>query len=127
VFIQEDHVRVRNTLDALDGLGVGLAIDDFGAGFSGLGYLNLLPFSRMKIDKSYVTGAHADDKRTALLRGIVSMGSAVGMSVTAEGVETAEDAALIRELGCEYVQGYYYGLPRPAEEFPAVEAPAARA
>lgn len=127
VFIQEDHVRVRNTLDALDGLGVGLAIDDFGAGFSGLGYLNLLPFSRLKIDKSYVTGAHADHKRTALLRGIVSMGSAVGMTVTAEGVETAEDAALIQELGCEFVQGYYYGLPRPAEEFPAAEAPAARA
>lgn len=127
VFIQEDHQRVRDTLDALDGLGVGLAIDDFGAGFSGLGYLNSLPFHHLKIDKSYVTGAHADEKRTALLRGIVSMGAAVGMTTTAEGVETSEDAALVRELGCEFSQGYYYGIPRPAEDFPGTEVPAASA
>lgn len=118
VFIQHDQARVRETLTTLAELGVGLAIDDFGAGFSGLSYLNDLPFGRLKIDRSYVTGAGTEEKRAALLHGIISLARAVGLLIIAEGVESAEDADLARVLGCHVLQGFYFGGPQPAESFP---------
>ena len=126
VFIEQDQARVSDALTTLAAMGVGLAIDDFGSGSSGLSYLTHLPFGRLKIDRSYVTGASGDDKRAALLNGIVSMSRAVGMLTTAEGVETAADAELVRGLGCEFVQGYYFGKPMPASVFPPKAAGRAR-
>lgn len=122
VFIQHDKNLVRNVLGTLADMGVVLAIDDFGAGSSGLGYITELPFARVKIDRSYVTGASSDDKRAALLRGIVQMVRAVGMEATAEGVETAADAELTRAIGCQAVQGYFFGKPQPPEAFAIPDA-----
>ncbi|HWW59041.1 MAG TPA: EAL domain-containing protein [Sphingopyxis sp.] len=92
--------------------GVRLALDDFGTGYSALGYLKKAPFDKIKIDQSFVLGA-ADpgSMNAAIISSIVGLATALNMETTAEGVETHDDLALIRGLGCSHVQGYIYGKP----------------
>ena len=101
----------------LKALGVRLALDDFGTGYSSLGYLKKAPFDKIKIDQSFVRGAaNKGSRNSAIIKAIVSLAEALGMDTTAEGAETQDELALIRQLGCSHIQGYIYGRPMPAAD-----------
>jgi hypothetical protein len=92
-------------------------MDDFGTGYSSLSYLRSFPFDKIKIDRSFVSGASDPESRNAaLIRAMVGLASDLKMQTTAEGVETPEELQLVRDLGCSLVQGYIFGKPMPPEE-----------
>ena len=97
--------------------GFDLSIDDFGTGYSSMEKLKQLPFTELKVDRSFVCGATRDSVSRAILESSVQMGHALGMSVVAEGAETQEDWDLLVAVGCEEVQGYFVARPMPAEDF----------
>jgi diguanylate cyclase (GGDEF)-like protein len=109
-----DPIRV---LHALRALGVGLAIDDFGTGQSSLAYLQRLPVNELKIDRSFVDGVDSEPRRQALLRSIVDIGHSLRLTVTAEGVETEAELAVLRQARCDLVQGYLVARPMATEAF----------
>jgi diguanylate cyclase (GGDEF)-like protein/PAS domain S-box-containing protein len=117
-----DTDAALGTLRRLHELGVRLAIDDFGAGYSGLGYLKRFPVDTLKIDKSLVLGLGRpeDGQDAAIVQAVIALARALGIQVTAEGVEDAEQLARLRELGCELGQGYYFAPPLPAEAVDAL-------
>jgi diguanylate cyclase (GGDEF)-like protein/PAS domain S-box-containing protein len=116
VFLSNDD-HVHETIANLKAIGLKLALDDFGTGYSSLSYLQRVPFDKIKIDRSFVTGASDPEGRNAaLIRAMVGLASDLKMQTTAEGVETQEELALVRSLGCSLVQGYIFGKPMPAEE-----------
>jgi EAL domain-containing protein (putative c-di-GMP-specific phosphodiesterase class I) len=98
-------------------LGCSVALDDFGTGYSSLGYLRTLRFSTIKVDRSFVQGAAQGNRESlAIIRAVVAMAQSLEMTTTAESVETSEEVDLIRSLGCNKIQGYYFGRPmEPAE------------
>lgn len=100
--------------------GFGLAIDDYGTGFSSMQQLSQVPFSELKIDRSLVDGAHRRPHLRTILESAIEMGHRLGMTTVAEGVETREDWALLRDLGCNLCQGYLVSRPVPGDELPAV-------
>lgn len=104
---------VAQRLEGLRALGVRLAIDDFGTGYSSLDYLERLAPDRLKIDQSFVHKLHQDRSSIAIVRAVVSLAQALELDVTAEGIETAEQAARLRDLGCRYGQGSYFSGPLP--------------
>jgi diguanylate cyclase (GGDEF)-like protein len=111
-----DGDSTDETFAKLKKLGVRLALDDFGTGYSSLGYLKKAPFDKIKIDQSFVRGAASSTNRNAaIIRAIVTLAETLGMDSCAEGVETHDDLALIRELGVSMVQGYIFGRPGDAE------------
>jgi EAL domain-containing protein (putative c-di-GMP-specific phosphodiesterase class I) len=101
---------------ALKALGVQLAMDDFGTGFSSLAYLRRFPMDVLKIDRSFVERLGGDTEDEALVRTIVRMGRDLGMSLVAEGIETSVQLAVLREMGCDNAQGYLLSKPLPAPE-----------
>ena len=107
----------RAQLDALRALGVKLSIDDFGTGYSSMNYLKRFPLDELKIDKSFVDGIPGDRTNSAIVQAMVVLSRSLGMSVVAEGVETAEQLEALRELGCNTFQGYLCSRPLPAEQF----------
>jgi diguanylate cyclase (GGDEF)-like protein len=113
----DDTNNVIQTLRALRDLGVNISMDDFGTGYSSLSYLQKFPFNKIKIDRSFVAGDDADSE--AILRSIASLGTSLGMAITAEGVETAEQLARIRGERCTHVQGYLTGRPMGTDQVPA--------
>jgi diguanylate cyclase (GGDEF)-like protein len=120
VFLADGAVT-EATLKRLRGIGVRLALDNFGTGHSGLGHLRDAPLDKIKIDQSFVRGAAANGSRNgAIVRAIVVLAESLGMDTTAEGAETPEELALIRRLGCSQVQGFIFGKPMPAEAARAV-------
>ena len=106
------------TLNNLRALGVRIAMDDFGTGYSSLSYLRSFPFDKIKIDRSFIKDFGEKSDCSAIVRAVAGLGSELGVTTTAEGVETAEQLRLIRSLGCTEVQGYYFGRPCPAKELP---------
>jgi EAL domain-containing protein (putative c-di-GMP-specific phosphodiesterase class I) len=112
----EDAEAAASTLTALREGGIRLALDDFGTGYSSLSYLRQLPFDILKIDRSFVqrVGQSASDR--AIVRSVVSLARTLGLSVTAEGVETAEQQSALRRLDCEHGQGYLFSEPVTAAE-----------
>ena len=104
------------TLTALKELGVKIAMDDFGTGYSSLGYLNSFPFDKIKIDKSFIGDMSDKDKSGAIVKSVISLGQSLNMVTTAEGVETAEQAAFLKEEGCDQLQGYFFSRPITAIE-----------
>ena len=94
-------------------LGVKLALDDFGSGFSSLAYLQRLPINELKIDGSFIAALGTDPSVKPIVRSIISLGRALGLRVVAEGIETREQCDVVRELGCDVGQGYWFGRPRP--------------
>ncbi|HUZ01214.1 MAG TPA: PAS domain S-box protein [Thermomicrobiaceae bacterium] len=111
-----DLERTLRMLHEFRSLGVGVAIDDFGVGYSSLSYLKRFALDALKIDRSFVTGLPEDVQDQALVRGIIATARALHMEVTAEGIETPEQLATLREFECELGQGYLFGLPGPAAE-----------
>ncbi len=114
--VMGDVERALETLGALKALGASLSIDDFGTGYSSLSYLRRFPFDFMKVDRSFVMAADESPENVEIIRTIVSLAHSLGKEVVAEGVETAGQLALMRELGCEYAQGYLFSRPLPAAE-----------
>jgi diguanylate cyclase (GGDEF)-like protein len=110
VFLDQSN-RSLDILGRLRALGVGIALDDFGTGYSSIGYLNKAVFHKLKIDGSFVRDAGTKPGNIAIIKSIVSLAKDFRMSVTAEGVETAEDFERMRELGCDTIQGYLFGKP----------------
>jgi EAL domain-containing protein (putative c-di-GMP-specific phosphodiesterase class I) len=92
--------------------GVGLAIDDFGTGYASLAYLKRLPVHTLKIDKSFVLNLANDDADQRIVHSTIQLAHSFGMSVVAEGVESAGVARHLLKMGCDYAQGYFYGLPQ---------------
>jgi len=100
----------------LKALGVRFALDDFGTGYSSLLYLRRFPFDKLKIDRSFVTSIEKAADAAAIVHAVVSLGRGLGMKVTAEGVETAEQHLFLRAAGVHYMQGFRFGRPgEPAE------------
>jgi predicted signal transduction protein with EAL and GGDEF domain len=125
--VEEEGVAVR-TLRMLDDLGVQIAIDDFGTGYSALGYLQRLPASILKIDKSLTASLLKDPRAYAIARLVTEMGRDIGLSVVVEGVESPEVAELVRGMGAHYGQGSHFGAACPLAEVPGLRsAPTASA
>lgn len=109
--------EARATLSRIHALGAGISIDDFGTGFSALSQLKDLPFDTVKIDKTFLSRSpNGGNEADVILGSIVSLVHGLGRSVVVEGVEHAADAERLKELGCEYAQGYYFGSPLPAAD-----------
>jgi diguanylate cyclase (GGDEF)-like protein len=128
IFVR-DATTARAALEQIMALGCGIALDDFGTGYSSLAYIRNLRFSTIKVDRSFVQGAAVGNAESlAIIRAVVAMADSLDMSTTAEGVETEKELAMVRELGCRKIQGYYYGRPMPATEARALfRAPARQA
>ena len=107
-------------LHSLRGMEVRMAIDDFGVGYSSLSYLKHLPMDSLKIDKSFMSGFGEDIENTTIVRTIIELAHAFGLMAIVEGVETAEQAALLQEMGCDMGQGFYFARPLPSEDVPAL-------
>ena len=119
-----DPQRAGEVLAELRDLGVGLALDDFGTGYSSLEHLKRLPVHELKIDKSFVMGMDRDSADRAIVASTAALGRSLGLRVVAEGVESAAAAAVLAAIGCDLAQGFHYSPPVPAEQIPALAAPA---
>ncbi len=106
----------RDILLEFKKIGTKLCIDDFGTGYSSLSYLGRFPFDILKMDKSFVAGLAADEGRPCLVRGVGNLAHDLGLEVVAEGIETADQLARLRRLGCDYGQGFFISKPLPATE-----------
>ena len=113
--IVQDPVRATRVFDSLKALDTTVAMDDFGTGYSSLAYLQRLPIDVLKIDRSFVSGMMVDPDSVAIVRAVLSLAEALGMSTTAEGIETVELATTLATLGCASGQGYYFARPLEAE------------
>lgn len=115
--VMQDVDTVIGTLRRLRSLGIGIGIDDFGTGYSSLAYLKRFPVKRLKIDRSFVNDIADRRDGHVIPKVIIDLAHALGVSVVAEGVESADQFDMLRELGCDEVQGYFLGRPMPAAEF----------
>ena len=110
-----DTEEVLGKLNRLRQLGVHIAMDDFGTGYSSLSYLARFPFSKIKIDRQFIRNMTRDTAMRAIVKTIIALGKSLDVTITAEGVETEEQAAMLREFGCPQVQGFLYGYPGAAD------------
>ena len=116
IFLRDANIA-RNSLEQVMALGCTVALDDFGTGYSSLGYLRKLQFSTIKVDRTFVQGAaQGSPESLAIVRAVVAMAQSLEMTTTAEGVETAEQADMLRTLGCNKIQGFHFGRPMPADD-----------
>jgi EAL domain-containing protein (putative c-di-GMP-specific phosphodiesterase class I) len=121
-----ESVLLRDTADTLTALhrlramGISVALDDFGTGYSSLSYLRSFPFSKIKIDKSFVRDLTTSKESMSIIRAVIGLGESLGIKTTAEGVETLEQLDRLREERCAEVQGYFFSRPRPAGEVPSL-------
>jgi EAL domain-containing protein (putative c-di-GMP-specific phosphodiesterase class I) len=109
-----DTPSTLDTLHRLRALGVRIAMDDFGTGYSSLSYLRSFPFDKIKIDRSFMVGLRPHDDSGAIIKAIIGLGKSLGMSTTAEGIETEEQLETVRSHGCNEGQGYLFSPPLPA-------------
>ena len=123
-------------LDKCRAIGLNVSIDDFGSGYSSLSYLHFFPIDTLKIDQSFIRSMGKHPASVILVKSIIALAHNLGMKVITEGVETAQDAALLRDFGCDYIQGYFFSKPLPYEtaldfvqswQPPALETPSAPA
>jgi len=115
--VMEDLSGAREVMKKLDRLGVRLAIDDFGTGHSSLAYLKQFPVQEVKVDRTFVQGIVESPVDSAIVRAVIDLANAMGILTVAEGVETEDQLAALRMLGCPVAQGFYYSQPLRAEEF----------
>ena len=101
-------------------LGIHLSIDDFGTGFSSLAYLRRFPLSKLKVDQSFVRNLSVNEHDATIANTVILLGHSLQLTVIAEGVETKEQLDILRRLGCEEMQGYYFSRPVPAADFGAL-------
>ena len=115
VLMQNSEATLR-TLHQLRALGIKISMDDFGTGYSSLSYLRSFPFDKIKIDRCFIKGLGEGTESDAIVQAVAGLADSLGMTTTAEGVETREQLDLVRELGCTDVQGFYYSQPVPVRE-----------
>ncbi len=108
--------QVLATLHALRALGVRISMDDFGTGYSSLSYLRSFPFDKIKIDQSFVRDLGSNQDAQAIVRSIISLGKGLGVTITAEGVETEAELSCLRAEGCHEGQGFLFSRARPNED-----------
>ena len=118
-YIAQDTAQAIDSLHRFRELGFQLAIDDFGTGYSSMSYLQKLPFTRLKIDQSFVSGLPGSEDNVAIVRAIVGLAKSFGLRLTAEGVETQAQWDHLRAAGCSEIQGYVYARPMRLPEFVA--------
>ena len=111
-----DPVQAERSLDVIRGFGVNIALDDFGTGYASIGFLRMFRFEKLKLDRSLVVDAGDDEGSRAMMVSSISVARALNMAVTAEGVETQEQADLVRSAGCDQIQGWLYFRAMPPEE-----------
>ena len=109
--VLQNTEAVIETLTMLDQLGVSIAMDDFGTGYSSLSYLTRFPVKKIKIDRSFIETLGTSEQTSAIVSSIVGLGQSLNVTITAEGVETEGQAAMLKKWGCDQVQGYYYRRP----------------
>jgi EAL domain-containing protein (putative c-di-GMP-specific phosphodiesterase class I) len=119
VAIHGDSEGIRDLISLKD-MGVRLSIDDFGTGFSSLSYLKRLPIDTIKIDKSFIRDIKTDANDAAIITAIIKMSHSLNFKVIAEGVETAEQLAYLKQYECDEIQGFYFSQPLTAEDFSAL-------
>jgi EAL domain-containing protein (putative c-di-GMP-specific phosphodiesterase class I) len=127
--LMKDPDATADVLNSLRDVGVRLAIDDFGTGYSALSYLRRFPVNTLKIDRSFVREAPKDNRVFAIMQAIVALARALGVDVTAEGIETREELSLVMECGCTRAQGYLFARPLPRaalRDYLASQYPSAR-
>ncbi|MBI3144048.1 MAG: EAL domain-containing protein [Pseudogulbenkiania sp.] len=112
--VMSDAERSCQLFQELKGLGIQLSLDDFGTGYSSLSYLRRLPLDVLKVDRSFVSHMDVDEEKQNITQIIVLLARTLGLTVIAEGAETEGEVKQLRELGCDYVQGYYFHRPMPA-------------
>jgi diguanylate cyclase (GGDEF)-like protein/PAS domain S-box-containing protein len=115
--LMEDVDYFSKVLHELQAIGTRLSIDDFGTGYSSLAYLRRFPVDELKIDRSFVTNVDSDPYDATLVAAVIAIGDALGLRVVAEGVETTEELAALRELGCQYAQGYLFARPCSFDQY----------
>ena len=120
--VMEDTNATMTTFNAFRQCGVRIALDDFGTGYSSLSYLKRMPLDNLKVDKSFVMGLPHDLENFVIVRAILAMATSLGLNVTAEGVETLEQAQVLKSLDCGALQGYLFSKPVPAAAIPALLA-----
>ena len=120
----EDLRGAIEKLKAVQTMGLNIAIDDFGTGYSSLSYLARLPINSLKIDRSFIIQMPKSPEQMAIVSTVISLARALNLRVVAEGVETEEQANLLRLLRCDEVQGYLFGRPVPAGDLAKLLAPA---
>ena len=118
--LMEESDRVKRALAALREMGFKIALDDFGTGYSSLSYLRRFPFNKIKIDRSFIDGIGASIESAQIIHSIVSLGLALKMSVTAEGVETTEQHRFLQAAGCQQLQGFLFAKAMPASDVEAL-------
>ena len=108
--------KALKCIEELHKMGIQIAIDDFGTGYSSLSYLNNFPANLLKIDKSFIDKMNTGDKSKQYVAAIISIGHIMGLEVISEGVEDNEQLETLKEIGCDFIQGYFWGRPMPAED-----------
>jgi diguanylate cyclase (GGDEF)-like protein/PAS domain S-box-containing protein len=122
VFLGRGAECIEVALRLLSASGVAVALDDFGTGYASLSHLKQFPVNAIKIDRSFVRDLQADPDDAAIVRALIGLGRSLGINVIAEGVETQQQAAYLRKHGCDYAQGFLFGVPVPACEVPRMLA-----
>jgi EAL domain-containing protein (putative c-di-GMP-specific phosphodiesterase class I) len=115
--VMQNTERAIKILGALKRMGVRIALDDFGVGYSSLAQIKRYPIDTLKVDRSFIHGLTENPGDKAITEAIISMGKTLSLTVIAEGVETQEQAAFLREHACDEMQGYYFNKPIPGDEF----------
>ena len=113
----EDFDRALSLLRRLKALGVRIAMDDFGSGYSSLTYLQSFPFDKIKIDRAFVMNLGCNAQSAAIIRAMIGLGHGLNISIVAEGVETQEQLSFLADEACDQVQGYFLGKPAPIEDY----------
>ncbi|MGO9358111.1 MAG: putative bifunctional diguanylate cyclase/phosphodiesterase [Xanthobacteraceae bacterium] len=111
-----DFERAQDSIQALKAIGARIALDDFGTGYSSLSYIHRLPLDKIKIDRSFVAGIEAQETCQTIVRTVVDLCRSLQIDCVVEGAETAAQVTMLRELGCETMQGYFFGKPMPESE-----------
>ncbi|MGW5149489.1 diguanylate cyclase domain-containing protein [Rhodococcus koreensis] len=114
--LMTDYIRARRVVEALQGLGIGLSIDDYGTGWSSLAYLQDLTVDELKLDRVFVARLASDPRSVAIVRSTVELAHSLGASLVAEGVEDEDTLRALRRYGCDVTQGHYHGRPLPPDQ-----------
>lgn len=117
--IIQNMEAVAASLQKLRALGIGIALDDFGTGYAGLDYLQSLPFTCLKIDKTFVQQINQSERSLHIIKAALELARSIGMSSIAEGIESAEIGAQLKSLGCSHAQGFFFGKPMPKQHIAA--------
>ena len=112
-----DFSRAVSILRRMKALGVRISMDDFGTGYSSLSYLQSFPFDKIKIDRAFIANVERNTQSASIVRAVIGLGRGLNVPVVAEGVETREQMAFLREESCDQMQGYLLGRPHPIENY----------